>query len=79
MGLANGQLLVASIALVGHLWHAYRVRSGELLEEVYAGWNWQMMIPVVRPVIVEEPIVVAAVKSEPMKAESVKVEAQIKN
>ncbi len=64
LGLANGQLLVATIALVGHLWHTYRVRSGELLEQVYAEWNWQMMIPVPRPVIAEEPIVVVAIKTE---------------
>lgn len=45
LGRVNGQLLVASIALIGHLWHAYRVRTGVLLEAIYAEWNWQMMTP----------------------------------
>ncbi|NJN29409.1 MAG: chlorophyll a/b binding light-harvesting protein [Synechococcales cyanobacterium RM1_1_8] len=32
LGLANCQLLVGAIALIGHLWHAYRVLSGDGLK-----------------------------------------------
>ena len=32
MAMANQQLLVGAIALIGHIWHAYRVLSGDGLE-----------------------------------------------
>lgn len=63
LSLVNGQLSVATIALIGHLWHAYRVRSGVLLEQIYADWKWQMMTPLE---IVRVPAIASVPEIQPV-------------